>query len=229
MAHGHVGGCDKTQGMANTGLSTFRSRHWQRVSVVIGGVLVLGLFVAYAPQFLVVIVGYGVFGAIAFGTVGTAIVGVAITAVLPPLVPISEVSILGRRGVAFLRSVLAIAALFGTAFVGWVVAVSYESAAKNPERFSEVTGQLLQLLVLPVIVAAIVFWMWLSIDLLRIGHRKRANAIDLLVHKANQSPGVVRSFVRRGAKGTVRQWWWIVGAFYVVPLALIAVFVGIFS
>lgn len=45
------------------------------------------------------------------------------------------------------------------------------------------TGQLAASLGSVIAIAAFVFWIWLSIDLLRIGKRGRRNAIDVLIHR----------------------------------------------
>jgi len=207
--------------MTYTLLQPVRTRHL-RPLIVFGLLLLLTVGAAVAPrpvQEVLVMAGVGL---LLVSIVVTAVLGLAITAVVPPLIPMSEVSILGKRVTAFAKFALAVGALFGTAVFGWMVAVSYESTVDNPGNFSTVTGQLIEVLSVPVLMAAIIYWVWLAVDLLRLRKRRRANAIDLLVRLGRRHLEV-SSFgaeARHVAKFLLGDWWWVFYAYCMAPVAL---------
>ncbi|MFJ3395283.1 hypothetical protein [Leifsonia aquatica] len=154
--------------------------------------------------------------AFAAALICTVVTGIAVTAVIPPLRPVAEISVLGRRVMAFVKFGLATAALFSTAFITWLVAKTYDYYYDNHLGSADPTGQLSGTLGSALGFAAFVFWIWLSIDLLRIGARRRRSAVDVLARRMRRKPRegrVVRSICRAlmGSKA------WIVIAFYITP------------
>lgn len=206
--------------------SKFHLNLLMRLLVIALCLVLAGIAVICAPRPVLAAIAGGIAVVLSLGAIATVVVGIAITAVLKPLVPVSEISVLGKRVMAFLKFALATTAVFGIAFVGWAVAMSYEPAVSDSKRFVEITGQLMQLLSLPVAFAAIIFWMWLNIDLLRISRRKRANAIDLLARKTEPYLMAHRDEARRVAKWLVGEWWWILFAFYLAP-SIVILLVGV--
>jgi len=159
---------------------------------------------------------------VAFLPLAAAAVGLLVTAVVPPLPLVADVSILGRRAIGLTKFALATLALFSTAFIGWLVTVSYEEALTSAEGFSNATESLGQFILFPIGGGAIVFWMWLSIDLLRVGGKRRRNALDVLVHRHGAFLGVQRRLVRGLLHGLVGGWKRIVTSFYIAPVIIVA-------
>ncbi|TFC61748.1 hypothetical protein [Cryobacterium sp. TMB1-7] len=191
-----------------------------RVLIFLGALAFVAV-VAVAVQGAWGAIGIVIWAAMLIVSLGTVIVGVAVTTVIAPLAPVSEISVLGRRAVEFAKFALATAALFGTLLVGWMMNMTYESSF-DMERFGQANEQMFQLLLLPVGVAAVVFWMWLSVDLLRIGKRRRRNAIDYLIRKLFPRSAKRLSLFRRLARDSMNTRLWIVCAFYIVPVVLFA-------
>jgi Na+-translocating ferredoxin:NAD+ oxidoreductase RnfD subunit len=163
-----------------------------------------------------------VLAVLAFLPLTVALTGLLLTAVLPPLPPIADVSLLGRRAVGLTKFALATLALFSTAFIGWLVTVSYEEAMTSAEGFANATESLGQFVLIPIVGGAMVFWMWLSVDLLRVGVKRRRNALDVLLHHHGSFLGSQRRLVRGLLHDLVGGWKRIVASFYVVPLVVVA-------
>ena len=148
----------------------------------------------------------------------TAAAGVAVTAVVPPLPPVANISVLGRRAMGFLRYSLAIAAVFATSYIGWGMASSY-AAATEQSRFDQVTGETMGLIGSAIATAAVVFWMWLSVDLLRLGRRHRRRAVLRLARSAGRlDPAAGRVVAAVGGRLLVSGLWILI-SFYIAPLA----------
>lgn len=153
---------------------------------------------------------------IGFSVLGTVAIGITVTAVLPPLPRVADTSILGRRVVAFVKFGLAAGTLFATAVISWMVAKSYDYYYDGHESSAEPTGQIVGLLGAAISVAALVFWVWLSIDLLRIGRRRRRNGVDIIMRRVRQGARDGRH-VHRLARWVMSSKLWIVSAFYLAP------------
>ena len=125
---------------------------------------------------------------------------------------------------ALTRWSLAAAALFGAAYVSWMVAATYESAQADATRFSEATGLLMNVLWGLLAVAAFVYCIWLSVDLLRVGSRRRLNAIDVILRRAERLLEARVPWARRTSRTLLASPSWILVAFYGLPIAVITLF-----
>lgn len=182
--------------------------------VAAGSALVVALWVSDVGRLLIV---WTVIAAITVVLLVTVVAGVAITAVVRPLEPVSEQSILGRRATGFAKFALAVAAVFGTAFIAWFVG----------ERLSDVVTQAhamdaaFQLLGISVMIAGMVFWMWLSVDLLRLGRRRRAKAVGVLARTIGRhipgGPETAKAVAWTAVAGSGR----ILVAFYLAPILVV--------
>ncbi|MFC9560374.1 hypothetical protein [Agromyces sp. NPDC056965] len=189
------------------------------LAVVVGVVLLPLLPSAARGVFANVVVA-----AFAVTVLVTACIGIAVTAILPPLRPVSESSILGRRVVALTKWSLAAGALFGAAYVSWMISATFDSAQADTTRFSEATGLLMNVLWGLLAFAAFVYCVWLSVDLLRVGRRRRLNAVDAIIRRAERLLEVRVRWARKTAHTLVASPIWILVAFYGLPVAVVMLF-----
>lgn len=187
--------------------------------VLFGALLAL---LALLPSPLAQVILYALIAALGAVVMATVLVGVVVTAALPPLRPVSETSILGRRVVTLARWGLGAVALFSGAYVSWMVAATYDAAKDDPALFSEATGLLANVLWGALAVASLITCIWLSIDLLRVGERRRSNAVDAMARRAGRLLGLDTTWIRKVARLLMASRLWVLIAFYVFPVAVVA-------
>lgn len=186
-------------------------------AAALGGLALLGLLVTSLPP---AVLFAGVYAAIAVAAICSSfivVVGLVVSAKCAPLTPVAEISILGKRLVGFAKFSLAVATLFGTAAAGWVVARTLDSGGLEAHALSvlwEIVGAF-------VVGAAIVYWLWLSVDLMRLRRTHRVAAVAAWV-KRTALPDFEQGLLRRVACAAIGDRLGIVGAFYLAPL-LVAV------
>ena len=105
----------------------------------------------------------------------TSVIGVAVAAYLPPLTPLRDASVLGRRGVDFGKWTLAVAALFGTTMFGAMTS-SMVTAATAGNDLTDAVLSVGQLLAVLAGFGAFFYWLWIPVDLWRAGRRRRIAA-----------------------------------------------------
>lgn len=155
-------------------------------------------------------------------TVATAAVGVAVTAVSPPLPKWANTSILGSRVSWLAKLWLAILVLPYTSIIVWLVNDIMERSAASADQFVDGLKILILNILTPIALALVmVALVWLSVDLIRLGGRSRANAVDSIIRKFGIGPGAIRRTLRNGMLLAVSTWWWTLSAFYVSPLAML--------
>jgi hypothetical protein len=146
----------------------------------------------------------------------TAAAGVTAAATMPPLPPVADISVLGRRAVQLSNFVLAVAALFGTTALSGMTGRQFQTI-KTTDDMNAVEGELGQLLLTLLVVGLVVYWLWIPIDLMRAGKVRRQMAVIRGVRRYNrhaeQSDGTLlpRSIARGAA--------WLVSSSAAVPVA----------
>lgn len=218
----NVGGRSQGLSMELRWLFTFLSR---ATVLVVAYVFLFGALLALLtllPRPHAQVILYALVAVVVAVVLATVLVGAVVTAVLPPLRPVSETSILGRRVVTLARWGLGAAALFSGAYVSWMVAATYDAAKDDPELFTEATSLLANVLWGALGVASLITCIWLSIDLLRVGKRRRSNAVDVIARRTGRLLGVDTNWIRRMARLLMASRVWILIAFYMLPVAIVA-------
>jgi hypothetical protein len=160
-----------------------------------------------------VLVACGVF---LLWALATAAAGITAAATMPPLPPVADISVLGRRAVQLIKFVFAAAALFGTTALSGMTGQQFQ-AIKTADDVNAVEGELGQLLLTLLIVGLVVYWLWIPIDLIRAGKVRRQMAVIRGVRRYNrhaaQSDGLpLPRGVARGAA-------WLVSSAAAAPVA----------
>lgn len=206
----------KRQHIDKTGLYTLSALIYAVFVFIIGALMLSTVGQPLDPRSIVItLIMAPVFGTALL----TMTAGIAVTAVHPPLRPVSEISVLGQRAVAFARFGLATGALFSAAILTWLVATSFDDYYFNHSLTTpEPTIELLGILGVVLGMAAWIYCMWLSVDLFRIGQARRLRCVDVVVHKIPQRDTLWVKACRSVAKTVLQSSLLIVLAFYLTPL-----------
>lgn len=156
--------------------------------------------------------------------------GALTAAFAPPLPRWSEVSLLGRHAVWFVRIALGTTAVIGTGYINWLLNHSLDDAFARGLSGGSAVEPLLLYGVVPVIYGAfLVVSLWLWLDITRLGRRGRMHAAVLIVRKLALRPGPTRRIVRAMFSGWLGAWWWTLASFFFFPalaFSAIALVVG---
>ena len=74
-----------------------------------------------------------------------------------------------------------------------------------------------------VLLAAVVYMVWLAVDLIRIGKRRRFNAIDYYVRRCRKAGLGDGLLLRWFARKALSSWWWMLLAFGLGLLLVIGI------
>ncbi|WP_308466087.1 hypothetical protein [Rathayibacter soli] len=179
---------------------------------------VLLLLVKYLPVSMSIVVAIGCYGSLAL----TFLFGLAIVAHSDPLPPIAEMSVLGQRAAWLGRYAVGTILLIVGAIIVLTVQSEFDTSGTLTGSSNPITSIFTWILVPTLWLGVWIACLVLSIDLCRLGRRRRAyGLVRALRQFAVRGRSTRRVLIRVGMTMTI--WYWTLVAFCFVPLLLAVV------
>ncbi|WP_156316638.1 hypothetical protein [Leucobacter japonicus] len=197
-----------------------RTTIWIAVALILGVGTLATLGVSQTSGLPIIqVVMIGVFMAIAFATVTIAAFGFIVADTIPPLRPLAERSVLGKRIASYKNFGVSSAALLGTVYITWLITRSYEAGFHTGNRNFNSLAASFEILPFLLVFAAWVQLFLLTCDLFRIGYRRRMNAIDYATRAIAARTGTDAIFLREIGRASMSSMFWIaITLIFALPL-----------